>query len=221
MGLFTVAEFFCTVKGLAMIGLVFLSLLVCSQAALTPTAKVQLSVAEKLMIAEDLQDDELVQDVEALIAGLDDATLVKLQKILSDDLTIDSELQLIESELTEMGMEVEDIKDLLDLSALMADFLSKVPEVEELVKGDGDYTIEDNVKLYLLGLPNKLGPLGFLALHSVLESDASDIVDVKIGSFVPNTPVDTAEEKVETGEKKADDIVAEIIARRKRSARTM
>merc|ERR1711970_1592828 len=139
----TVAEFFCIVKGLAMIGLVFLSLLVCSQAALTPTAKVQLSVAEKLMIAEDLQDEDLVQDVEALIAGLDDATLVKLQKILSDDLTIDSELQLIESELTEMGMEVEDIKD-------------------------------------LLGLPNKLGPLGFLALHSVLESDESDIVDVKI-----------------------------------------
>merc|ERR1711970_271659 len=101
----TWGDFFRTVKGLAMIGLVFLSLLVCSQAALTPTAKVQLSVAEKLMIAEDLQDEDLVQDVEALIAGLDDATLVKLQKILSDDLTIDSELQLIESELTEMGME--------------------------------------------------------------------------------------------------------------------
>merc|ERR1711970_1416405 len=208
----TWGDFFRTVKGLAMIGLVFLSLLVCSQAALTPPAKVQLSVAEKLMIAEDLQDEDLVQDVEALIAGLDDATLVKLRKILSDDLTIDSELQLIESELTEMGMEVEDIKDLLDLSALMADFLSKVPEVEELAKGDSDYTIEDNVKLYLLGLPNKLGPLGFLALHSVLESDASDIVDVKIGSFVPNTPVDTAEEKAATEEKKADDIVAEIIA---------
>merc|ERR1712002_1186697 len=210
-----------TVLRIRMIGLVFLSLIVSSQAALTPTAKVQLSVVEKLKVAQDLQDYELVQEVEDLIAGLDDQTLVKLQKILSDDLTIDSELKLIESELTEMGMEVEDIKDLLDLSALMADFLSKVPEVEELAKGDDDYTIEDNVKLYLLGLPNKLGPLGFLALHSVLESDDSDIVDVKIGSFEPNAPADTSENKAETGEKKADDIVAEIIARRKRSARTM
>jgi len=52
------------------------------------------------------------------------------------------------------------------------------------------FTLENNVKMYLLGLPNKLGPLGFIALHSVLKSP-EDIVDIKIGSFVPNSPVIT------------------------------
>ena len=34
-------------------------------------------------------------------------------------------------------------------------------------------------QLYLLGLPNKLGPLGFLALHHVLtEEEEADVVKV-------------------------------------------
>merc|ERR1712105_541132 len=101
-------------------------------------------------MVEDIKDAEVIKDVEQLIEGLDDVTLAKLEKILSDDLTAESELKMIQDELTEMGMDAEDI-----------------------------------AKLYLLGLPNKLGPLGFLALHSVLETDESNIVDVKIGSFEP------------------------------------
>ena len=107
--------------------------------------------------------------MEQLIEGLDDATLLKLERILSDELSTEKELDLIKNELAEMGMDVEDIQDLLDLATLMADFLHKVPEVEQVVVGEDEYSLEDNVKLYLLGLPNKLGPLGFLALHSVLE----------------------------------------------------
>ena len=38
--------------------------------------------------------------------------------------------------------------------------------------------------------PNKLGPLGFIALDSVLESP-EDIVNIKVGRFVPNSPVST------------------------------
>ena len=36
-------------------------------------------------------------------------------------------------------------------------------------------------QLYLLGLPNKLGPLGFIALHHILEGESEgngEIVDV-------------------------------------------
>ena len=107
--------------------------------------------------------------MEQLIEGLDDATLLKLERILSDELSTEKELDLIKNELAEMGMDVEDIQDLLDLATLMTEFLHKVPEVEQVVVGEDEYSLEDNVKLYLLGLPNKLGPLGFLALHSVLE----------------------------------------------------
>ena len=67
--------------------------------------------------------------------------------------------------------------------------LARVPGLAVKLNADEDgFTLEDNVKMYLLGLPNKLGPLGFIALHSVLESP-EDIVDIKIGSFVPDSPV--------------------------------
>ena len=42
-------------------------------------------------------------------------------------------------------------------------------------------------QLYLLGLPNKLGPLGYIALHNVLEDEdegqKEEIVDIKIESL--------------------------------------
>jgi len=48
--------------------------------------------------------------------------------------------------------------------------LARVPGLAVKLNADEDgFTLEDNVKMYLLGLPNKLGPLGFIALHSVLE----------------------------------------------------
>ena len=42
------------------------------------------------------------------------------------------------------------------------------------------------LQLYLLGLPNKLGPLGFLALHHVLtteEVDAAAAAPSKVGEM--------------------------------------
>merc|ERR1712033_48476 len=103
----------------------------------------KLSVADKLKLTQDIQDAEVIKDVEHLIEGLDDVTLAKLEKILSDDLTTDDELQLIQDELTEMGMDVEDIQDLLDLATLMTEFLSKVPDVEKVVVGEDGYSVED------------------------------------------------------------------------------
>merc|ERR1711872_997172 len=233
-------------QGSIMLFVVVLSLIAVVQSATTSTSKVQLSVAEKLKMTEDIRDADVIKDVEQLIEGLDDATLLKLERILSDELSTEKELDLIKNELAEMGMDVEDIQDLLDLATLMTDFLHKVPEVEQVVVGEDEYSLEDNVKLYLLGLPNKLGPLGFLALHSVLETDESDIVDVKIGSFEPanaNTdgsvvslgddltrrkaaaasatsataPADNASKSGDTA--KSGDLVADILARRRRSSK--
>merc|ERR1712121_388156 len=225
---------------ISIIGLVtMLAVLLCSLVAVvqcvpsTHNAEAKLSVADKLKLTQDIQGAEVIKDVEHLVEGLDDVTLAKLEKILSDDLTTDDELQLIQDELTEMGMDVEDIQDLLDLATLMTEFLSKVPDVEKVVVGEDGYSVEDNAKLYLLGLPNKLGPLGFLALHSVLESDESNIVDVKIGSFEPadiNNSANNADGSVvplgddlarrktpAAAAKSNEDLVADILARRRRA----
>merc|ERR1711915_438735 len=225
--------------GSIMIGLILFCLVAVAQSAITPTSKVQLSVAEKLKMADDIQDADLIQDVEQLIEGLDDVTLAKLEKILSDEMSTQDELKLIQDELTEMGMDVEDVQDMLDLAAMMTDFLRKVPDVERVVVGEDAYSVEDNAKLYLLGLPNKLGPLGFLALHSVLETDESNIVDVKVGEFKSATGAGQAaaaadSSVVSLGDgltrrkaaasaaaasgKSTEDLVADIIARRRRSS---
>merc|ERR1712168_998655 len=109
-----------------------------------------------------------------LIVGLSDTQLANLEEILTGDLTPEKELELIISELTNMGMDEIDIRDMLELADMMTDFLKKVPDVEKVVVGEEDYSIADNVKLYLLGLPNKLGPLGFVGLHSVLNENIED-----------------------------------------------
>merc|ERR1712243_127063 len=115
-----------------------------------------------------------VAEIEELIDGLTDQQLSDLQEILHGDLTPEKELELIISELTTMGMDDVDIKDLLELADLMTDYLKKVPDVERVVVGEEEYSIADNVKLYLLGLPNKLGPLGFVGLHRVLNENVED-----------------------------------------------
>merc|ERR1711970_445795 len=79
---------------------------------------------------------------------------------------------------------------MFDLAEMMKKFLLKIPDVDtKLQLDDDEYTLEDHCKLYLLGLPNKLGPLGFLALHSILESAGEAIVDVELGSFVADDEV--------------------------------
>jgi len=156
-----------------------------SYAAVAPsTSRNSFSEDDKAKLIQDLEDEELSKEVENLIANLDEDQLAKLEDILSKDLDAESELSMIQDELEEMGMDPEDINDLLDLAAMMTKFLSKVPELD-LGEDEDDYSLEDHVKLYLLGLPNRLGPLGFLALHSVLQTD-EDIVDVKIEGFEPN-----------------------------------
>jgi len=170
-----------------MLALILFGLLSSSYAAVAPKTNFENSFSEedKAKLIQDLEDEELSKEVENLISNLDEDQLAKLEEILSKDLDAESELSMIQDELLEMGMEQEDINDLLDLAALMTKFLDKLPELE---LGEDEYSLEDHVKLYLLGLPNRLGPLGFIALHSVLQTD-EDIVDVKIEGFEPNPEV--------------------------------
>merc|ERR1711970_1464185 len=90
----------------------------------------------------------------------------------------------------QLGMDPQDVQDMFDLSEMMKKFLLKIPDVDtKLQLDEDDYSLEDHCKLYLLGLTNKLGPHGFLALHSILESAGEAIVDVELGSFVADDEV--------------------------------
>jgi len=232
--------------------LMFLALVAAGQAAIAPAAEyeyedaqagIRFTEEDKLRLVKELEDEELSKEIENLVSNLDDEQLEQLEEILAKDLDEASEFDMLMAELKEMGMAEEDIKDLLELSGMMTKFLKQVPEVGEAVLVDSPYNLEDNVKLYLLGLPNNLGPLGFLALHSVLQDGDDDIVDVKIGEFEPDTTVESVgdvitrkrrakeeaaaaaaapkpEVKVQPAkaeEKETEDLVAKILERRRRA----
>jgi len=139
---------------------------------------------KEALIAE-LEHVQLMKELEVLIKSLDDEQLDKLENIINKDLDQASEFDMIVKELKAMGMDDEDIEDLGQLALLMKEFLEKVPMLEEkLGMAPGSNELLDNVQLYLLGLPNKLGPLGYISLHHVLdgadEPEDVDIVDVII-----------------------------------------
>jgi len=227
--------------------LLLLALVAACQAAIAPAGEYESAgegtnfTEEELRLVKQLEDEELSKEIENLVGNLDDEQLEKLEAILAKDLDEASEMDMLMAELKELGMDQEDIEDLLELAGMMTKFLQKVPEVEEAVLTDSSsYNLEDNVKLYLLGLPNNLGPLGFFALHSVLQDGDEDIVDVKIGEFEPDTTVESvgdvitrkrrakeaaaaaprAEVKVEAPKaenKEPEDLVAKILERRRRA----
>merc|ERR1719193_20168 len=125
-----------------------------------------------------------------MIDTLSAEELDQLEAILGKPLDEQTELQMIQAELQQLGMDPQDVQDMFDLSEMMKKFLLKIPDVDiKLQLAEDDYSLEDHCKLYLLGLPNKLGPLGFLALHSILESAGEAIVDVELGSFVADDQV--------------------------------
>merc|ERR1711970_519531 len=119
----------------------------------------------------EMEDAQLLKELEMLIKNLDDDQLEKLEKIMGKDLEEMTEFDMIMNELKEMGMEDSDIANLKQLANLMLEFLAEVPEIADKLDFVDEYDLEDNIQLYLLGLPNKLGPLGYIALHHVLESE--------------------------------------------------
>jgi len=131
-------------------------------------------------LLQELEEAELLKELETLVKNLDDEQLELLESIMGKDIDEATEFDMIVAELKAMGMDEEDINDLKQLSELMYEFLIQVPEVATKLELSHDYDLLDNIQLYLLGLPNKLGPLGYIALHHVLEDDGEDgkVVDV-------------------------------------------
>merc|ERR1712107_183556 len=127
-----------------------------------------ISLDEKEALIEEIEQAQMLKELEVLIKNLDDEQLDKLEQILTTDEDEESEFELIVKELREMGLDNQDIEDLKTLATLMYEFLVQVPGLEDKLGMTSDYDLLDNIQLYLLGLPNKLGPLGYIALHHVL-----------------------------------------------------
>lgn len=146
-----------------------------------------LSPAVQDNLLRQLEDAKLAKEIEKLVANLNDDQLDQLEAILAKDLDTQSEFSMLLEELQEMGMQEDDIEDLNELANMMNKFLLHVPDLDKQLRLEqGSYNLLDNCKLYLLGLPNKLGPLGFLALHSVLLDDVDEHVgDVRVEGFEP------------------------------------
>lgn len=150
-------------------------------------SRLHVTQEEKEVIVNELEHAQMLKELEVLIKNLDDDQLDNLEKILVEDEedTEDTEFGRVKQELLDMGMEEQDIEDLKTLAALMVEFLEKIPNIESKLELKAEADLLDNVQLYLLGLPNKLGPLGFIALHHVLdgadeEEEDGEIVDVVI-----------------------------------------
>jgi len=147
----------------------------------------RLHLTDEEMIVQKLENAQMLKELEVLIKNLDDDQLDNLEMILKDDEedTEDTEFGRVKQELLDMGVEEQDIEDLKALAALMTGFLEKIPNIERKLELKSEADLLDHVQLYLLGLPNKLGPLGFIALHHVLDNadepeGDGEIVDVVI-----------------------------------------
>jgi len=116
-------------------------------------------------------DPEELKELEELIGNLSSEQLEQLQDIMERDHDEMTEFDLISGELAEMGVNEEDIVDLKLLGSMMNDFLIQVDDIEMRLEMKKPHDLMDHIQLYLLGLPNKLGPLGFLALHHVLTTE--------------------------------------------------
>merc|ERR1719153_553553 len=134
--------------------------------------------ATKPQMQKPLEPEEL-QELEDLIGSLSTDQLEELQAIMDRDHDEVTEFDLISGELAEMGIEEEDIADLKLLGSMMHKFLVQVPDIETRLEMTKRHDLIDHVQLYLLGLPNKLGPLGFLALHRILtEEEEANVAKV-------------------------------------------
>merc|ERR1712228_176402 len=129
-----------------------------------------------------------------MIQNLDDEQMGLLEAIMGKDIDEVSEFDMILAELVEMGMDESEVHDLKQLAALMYEFLVQVPEIATKLNLEKDYDLLDNIQLYLLGLPNKIGPLGYIALHNALEGDDEDIVDVVVQPVISTTVAPTSDE---------------------------
>merc|ERR1719430_415828 len=184
--------------------------------------------AQKKFDAEsgaEVEEAKLRKELENLVKSLDNDQLNLLETILGkeDEDDESTEFDMITAELKEMGMDEEDIEDLKQLAEMMHEFLNHIPELAQKLELKQEYDLLDNVQLYLLGLPNKLGPLGYIALHSVLEEledaeDDGEIVNIKVEPAAATTTTPAPETNVPTYRKKRSSSPLEQVLRFRRNA---
>merc|ERR1712034_277325 len=77
------------------------------------------------------------------------------------------------------GMREEEIDDLNKLAEEMEEFLSLIPDLHKQLElnSEEEDVLLYNIKLYLLGLPNSLGPLGYISFHSVMEDELGEVIN--------------------------------------------
>merc|ERR1719290_976763 len=130
------------------------------------------------MNMDDYSEEELFAELNEVIGNLNEDQLQSLVDILEkEEFDEMGEFDMISSELKDIGMDDEDIKDLKLLTGHMHDFLMGVEGLVKKLELESTDDLRDNIQLYLLGLPNKLGPLGYIALHKVLEDEVDDTDD--------------------------------------------
>merc|ERR1712112_810874 len=148
-----------------------------------------------------VEEAELKRELENLVKNLSDQNQLELlETIMGRGHDESTEFDLITAELKDMGMDEEDIEDLKQLSELMYEFLKQIPSLVTKLQLVEEYDLLDNVQLYLLGLPNKLGPLGYVALQYVLEElndTDGEIVDIKVESLQPSETTSSAAQSTE------------------------
>merc|ERR1711915_396454 len=170
------------------------------------------AAVKKEVLLEEIRQAELLQELEEMILNLDDDQLDLLEAIMGKDIDEVSEFDMILAELVEMGMDESEVHDLKELSALMYEFLVQVPGIANKLNLEKEYDLLDNIQLYLLGLPNKIGPLGYIALYNALEDDDEGIEDEGVEPVISTTAAPT------TAASTNDEAKASPTYRRKRSA---
>jgi len=158
----------------------------------------RLPLDRKVKVFQKLEEDSVLEELKDLLGNLDEDDLDNLEDILTENLDQVAEFKLMMDKLKDIGLEENHIQDIYNKAQLINEFLLQIPNISIRLGLDGDLDLLDHIQLYLLGLPNKLGPLGFIALrHILLESTESsddsedEIVDVIAEPFdLPSALVD-------------------------------
>jgi len=161
----------------------------------------QLPLDRKVKVFQQLEEESVLEELKELLGNLNEDDLDHLEDILTDNLDQVAEFKLMMDKLKDIGLEENHIQDIYNKAQLINEFLLQIPNISSRLGLDGDLDLFDHIQLYLLGLPNKLGPLGFIALrHILLESTESsddsedEIVDVIVEPFdLPSSLVDAGE----------------------------
>jgi len=143
-----------------------------------------LPMDRKLKVLKELDGENVLEELENLIGHLGEEQLENLENFLGENLDDVSEFKVMMDELKGIGLEENHVLDIYNKAKLMNDFLLQVPDISSRLDLDAELDLLDHIQLYLLGLPNKLGPLGFIALRHVLQESATspggEIVEVII-----------------------------------------